>query len=103
MTSVLRELDGQDVRIPGFIVPLEDFASNVSEFLIVPYVGACVHVPPPPPNQLVHVEMQGDKRVKMEWWNPVWIHGRLKIAPMESVYGSVGFQLDGVRTEPFRD
>ena len=50
------ELDGKQVKIPGFIVPL-DVAKDgtVSEFFLVPYFGACIHVPPPPPNQIVYV------------------------------------------------
>jgi hypothetical protein len=101
MTSVLRQLDGKQVRIPGFIVPLEDTATEVTEFLLVPYVGACVHVPPPPPNQLVYVQMTSGKKATVDWWNPIWIHGRLSIATVESVYGAVGFQLEGVRIEPY--
>jgi hypothetical protein len=90
------------VRIPGFIVPLEDSATEVTEFLLVPYVGACVHVPPPPPNQLVYVRMTAGKKATVDWWNPVWVHGRLRIASVESVYGAVGFQLEGVRIEPYK-
>ena len=47
----LAALDGKLVKVPGFAVPLEDWASSVTEFLLVPYVGACIHTPPPPPNQ----------------------------------------------------
>ncbi|MGI9201102.1 MAG: DUF3299 domain-containing protein [Woeseiaceae bacterium] len=53
---VVKELDGTFVRIPGYAVPLELSGSKVTEFLLVPYVGACIHTPPPPPNQIVHVE-----------------------------------------------
>ena len=49
------ELDGKPVRIPGYLLPLEFDGDKVSEFLLVPYVGACIHTPPPPPNQIVHV------------------------------------------------
>ena len=46
---------GQSVRLPGYVVPLEDLAAGIKEFLLVPYFGACVHSPPPPANQIVHV------------------------------------------------
>ena len=46
---------GQVVRIPGFVVPLEDSKEGLKEFLLVPYFGACIHSPPPPANQIVHV------------------------------------------------
>ena len=55
-TKVRSEYDGQDVSLPGFIVPLEyDEDQEVTEFFLVPYFGACIHVPPPPPNQIVYV------------------------------------------------
>ncbi|MCB1814569.1 MAG: DUF3299 domain-containing protein, partial [Candidatus Competibacteraceae bacterium] len=53
--SVVDQLDGRDVRIPGFLLPLNYEGEKVTEFLLVPVVGACIHVPPPPPNQMVHV------------------------------------------------
>ncbi|MFP3457944.1 DUF3299 domain-containing protein, partial [Psychrobacter sp. SIMBA_152] len=53
---VVEALDGKKVRIPGYVVQLEGDADNVTEFLLVPYFGACIHVPPPPPNQIIHVE-----------------------------------------------
>ncbi|OHC44405.1 MAG: hypothetical protein A3J25_09630, partial [Pseudomonadales bacterium RIFCSPLOWO2_02_FULL_63_210] len=53
---VVKELDGQAVKLPGYIVPLDvTDEGRVTEFLLVPYFGACIHVPPPPSNQIVHV------------------------------------------------
>ncbi len=53
-TNIVTAFNGQHIRIPGFIVPLEfDAAQNVTRFFIVPYFGACIHVPPPPPNQII--------------------------------------------------
>lgn len=48
-------LNGKTVRMPGYVLPLETEGTSVKEFLLVPFVGACIHVPPPPPNQMVHV------------------------------------------------
>ena len=53
---VVGELDGQRIRLPGFVVPLDFEGTETSEFLLVPYFGACIHVPPPPSNQIVYVE-----------------------------------------------
>ena len=53
--TLVDALDGQDVEIPGYALPLEYSGTEISEFLLVPYVGACIHVPPPPPNQIVYV------------------------------------------------
>ena len=89
------------MKIPGFTVPLEDFASSATEFLLVPYVGACVHTPPPPPNQLVYVEMDEGKRAKMDGWNPVWLEGVLHVEDVESIYGSSGFRVVGVSVTPY--
>ena len=50
------ELNGCEVRLPGYLVPLEGQAGEWKEFLLVPYFGACIHSPPPPANQIVHVK-----------------------------------------------
>ena len=100
-TKELADLDGKLVKIPGFTVPLEDWASSATEFLLVPYVGACIHTPPPPPNQLVYIEMDEGKRAKMDGWNPVWVEGVLKIEMTESVYGHVGFTITGQKVYPY--
>ena len=97
----LAALAGKLVKIPGFTVPLEDWASSAAEFLLVPYVGACIHTPPPPPNQLVYIEMEDGKRAKLDGWNPVWVEGVLEIEITESVYGDVGFTLTGQRVYPY--
>ena len=97
----LAALAGKLVKIPGFTVPLEDWASSATEFLLVPYVGACIHTPPPPPNQLVYIEMEGGKRATLDGWNPVWVEGVLEIEMTESVYGYVGFTLNGQRVYPY--
>lgn len=100
-SAELVDLEGAQVRIPGYAVPLDGFASETNEFLLVPYVGACVHVPPPPPNQLVYVEMEEGRPVPFSWWEPVWIYGSLHIDETSSVYGSASFRLEGLRSEPY--
>lgn len=74
--TVNTELDGQTVRMPGYILPLEFSGKDITEFLLVPYVGACIHTPPPPPNQIVHVK--SDKPVSnVTVFSPVWVTGKL--------------------------
>ena len=97
----LKALAGKLVKIPGFTVPLEDWASSATEFLLVPYVGACIHTPPPPPNQLVYIQMDEGKRATMDGWNPVWVEGVLEIEMTQSVYGYVGFTITGERVYPY--
>jgi uncharacterized protein len=101
MPEALKKLNGVQVRIPGFMVPLEDTETRVTEFLLVPYFGACIHTPPPPPNQMAHVLMQRNQRVDVNLWDPIWIIGRLKIENVESPYGLVGFQVTGERILPY--
>lgn len=101
MPDALRKLNGVEVRIPGFMVPLEDTETKVTEFLLVPYFGACIHTPPPPPNQMAHVLMQRSQAVEVNLWDPIWIIGTLKIESVESPYGMVGFQVTGQRIMPY--
>lgn len=69
-------LDGQLVRLPGFVLPLTDNGAAGDEFLLVPYVGACIHTPPPPPNQMVLVVPAGGYKAE-NLFEPVWVTGRL--------------------------
>ncbi len=70
------KLDGKIVKIPGYIVPLDYSGTGVTEFMLVPYVGACIHVPPPPPNQLVYVTTDKPWDT-MTLWEPVWVTGEI--------------------------
>ncbi|CAN5808018.1 hypothetical protein BH23GEM9_BH23GEM9_25310 [soil metagenome] len=101
MPETLRRLNGVQVRVPGFMVPLEDWEQQVTEFILVPYFGACIHVPPPPPNQMAHVLMTRNRKVEVNLWDPVWVLGTLKIENVESPYGVVGFQLVAERIQPY--
>jgi hypothetical protein len=99
----LKAFDGVRVKIPGFMVPLEDDAAKVREFLLVPYMGACIHTPPPPPNQIVHVRMAAGKSLPMEWYEPVWVHGVFRISTQGSMYGDAAFTLTGESSEKYKE
>ncbi len=101
MSKELESVVGRGVRVPGYMVPLDDWAGEVSEFLLVPYVGACVHTPPPPPNQLVYVRMDNGQRVPVSFWNPFWIHGTLTFEKTTNQYGSVSFTMAGTSITPY--
>lgn len=103
LTPQLKEVNGKVARVPGFMVPLEDDDEYVTEFLLVPYVGACVHTPPPPPNQIVLVKMDGGKKTKVSFWDPVWVQGKLDVATVKSPYGDVSFKMAGSLIEPYKD
>ena len=75
--EVVPELEGEIVRLPGYALPLEFTEEGVKEFLLVPYVGACIHTPPPPPNQMVYVQLD-QEFVLDNLYEPVWITGRMR-------------------------
>lgn len=102
MPPEVKRLDGQQVRIPGFMVPLEDGADGVTEFLLVPTYGACIHTPPPPPNQIVYAKMPKGKYASIDIWNPVWIEGELQIRSYDSPYGEVGYQMVVQSVKPYK-
>ena len=96
------QLDGKRVTIPGFMVPLEDDLDKVTEFLLVPYAGACIHVPPPPPNQMVYVKMNKSTKIQVTFTDPIQVTGTLKISTVESPYGAVSYDLSGESVEPYQ-
>ncbi|MGS2722556.1 DUF3299 domain-containing protein [Porticoccus sp. GXU_MW_L64] len=74
-SKIRPELDGQLIRVPGFMVPIElDGPKNVTEFFLVPYFGACIHEPPPPPNQIIHVKHPQGFHLD-DLFTPVWVAG----------------------------
>ncbi len=91
-TKLNEELNGALIRMPGFIIPLEVSGEGVSEFVLVPYIGACIHVPPPPPNQLVFVTAAtpwpGD-----DLWEAVWVTGRMKTELQWTGIADTGYTL----------
>ena len=104
------ELDGQIIRIPGYALPLEHKDTGVKELLLVPYVGACIHVPPPPANQTVYVSLKNAHILK-NIYEPVWVTGRLSIQAtnrsLSLVDGSAGvdtaYTLEGLKIEPYEE
>ncbi len=99
--SPARDLDRKMVAVPGFMVPLEDDADQVTEFLLVPFAGACIHVPPPPPNQMIYVKLKPGKKAKMSFTEPIIVSGQLHVATVQSPYGDVSFNLDGESVKPY--
>lgn len=90
---VVQSLDGQAIRLPGYIVPLEvSEAGRTTEFLLVPYFGACIHVPPPPSNQIVLVKSPVGVKLE-ELYQPYWIEGRMQVKPSTSELADAGYQM----------
>ena len=91
---VVQSLDGQAIRLPGYIVPLEvNEEGRTTEFLLVPYFGACIHVPPPPSNQIVHVRSELGVKLE-ELYQPYWIEGALQVKASTSELADAGYQMD---------
>jgi uncharacterized protein len=105
MTPELSQLINGEARVPGYMVPLEDNLFEATEFLLVPYPGACIHVPPPPPNQLVHVTMDSGKTTELRsLYEPVWVQGIVRIGEVQNSYGAVSFfQMTATRIEPYKE
>jgi len=102
-TQPVTELDGRYVRVPGFVVPLEsDEGGMLKEFLLVPYYGACIHTPPPPPNQIIYVTF--DEAVNVESiWDPYWIVGTMSTKPYMGDIADTVYRLSGERMEEYVD
>jgi len=96
------ELDGKQVKIPGFIVPL-DVAKDgtVSEFFLVPYFGACIHVPPPPPNQIVYVT--SPRGIALDSiYEAYWITGTMKMQNKSTRLGAAAYSLAADKVEIYK-
>lgn len=90
---VVESLDGKRVKLPGFVVPIEGDGIKLTEFLLVPYYGACIHVPPPPTNQTVYVKVpEGDAKIRHAF-DTVWVTGLLSAKPFTSDLANAGYQL----------
>jgi hypothetical protein len=96
--TIRPELDGERVRLAGYTTPV-GFGEDQTSFLLVPELGACIHVPPPPPNQIVYVEKaEGEP----EMFEPVWVTGTLRADPVPTILADVGYRLEDVVAEPYR-
>lgn len=76
--SVVKSLNNQNITIAGYLLPLEINNEVSSEFLLVPWVGACIHTPPPPKNQVILVKFPIGHKIK-SIFEPVWVAGNIKV------------------------
>lgn len=91
---VVETYNGKSIRLPGFVVPLaNDENNNVTEFFIVPYFGACLHLPPPPPNQIIFVKTDNGFQLE-SLQNPFWFEGVLSIEQSERELGTSAYRLN---------
>ena len=95
-------MNGQAIRIAGFLVPLEWGKREVKEFLLVPYFGACIHVPPPPANQIIHVVADKPYKAK-EDMDAVWVSGILELATSQTDMGDSGYRLRARKVDLYKE
>jgi len=95
------DLNNKEIKIAGYISPIAFDGDNVTEFLFVPYRGACIHVPPPPANQIIYVKSaKGLKADKI--WAPQWITGILLANSVSTIVADVGYSIQNASVTPYR-
>ncbi len=93
------DVDGDVVQLAGFVAPLTYEDDIITEFLLVPYFGACIHVPPPPVNQTIIVTLQdGEGLTIEESWGAVWVAGTLAVDGAETDLATAGYSITGAQT-----
>lgn len=98
---VVSQLEGQHVKIPGFAVPIEYDEKNVSQFLLVPYFGACIHSPAPPSNQIINVQ-SGEMGIKPDSiWDPIWVTGVLRTERLSTEAGDASYAIEAAIIAPY--
>lgn len=95
------KIDGENIRIPGYMVPVETGTDEVFEFLLVPYYGACIHVPPPPINQTVFVKTPKGKPYKGDLFDTVWVNGKITVERSENDIGNAGYLIQAEKVEKY--
>lgn len=95
------DLDGARLKLPGYIVPLDmKPGGRMKEFLLVPYFGACIHTPPPPANQIVHVTL--DAPAVLRGMDAVWVTGKLRTHRRDSTMGVSGYAMTAETIDPYQ-
>ncbi|MEC7690132.1 MAG: DUF3299 domain-containing protein [Pseudomonadota bacterium] len=99
--QVIPEFDGRSIKIPGYVVPLQQNEEKlVTEFFIVPYFGACLHMPPPPPNQIIYVSYEQGLKLE-DLQQPFWFEGEVDIQTRQHELGTAAYTLNVDRYELF--
>lgn len=95
------DMKGKLVKILGYVAPLDFLGGDeLAEFLLVPYFGACIHVPPPPANQIIHVTL-AKPREGIQVMDTVWVYGRLQIEKTENDLADSGYSMKADAVEQY--
>ena len=96
-------MNNQAIKIPGFIVPLEfNQDQSVTQFFLVPFFGACIHQPPPPPNQIIFVNYPQGLALN-SLYDPFWISGLLRTSLVEHEMAVAAYSLQMTSFEPYTE
>ncbi|MEL6473161.1 MAG: DUF3299 domain-containing protein [Pseudomonadota bacterium] len=99
--NTVPELDGMKVRIPGYTVPFEyGTDAEITEFLLVPYFGACIHAPPPPPNQTIFVSATDPLKIR-DLAQAVWIEGTLHAQTQDTELADAAYTIEMDKVEVY--
>lgn len=93
-------LDGAFIKMPGYIIPIDLSTDGVTSFVLVPYVGACLHTPPPPPNQLVFVTTE-KPWPSTNLWEAVWVTGKMQHDIQTTEVAETGYLLEADQMETY--
>ena len=96
------ELNNSQVRIPGFVIPLQSDAQTVTELLLVPFYGACLHVPAPEPNQIIYVKFAEGAPLP-EMWEGVYVQGLLKTQSNSHELAQTGYLMQATKIEKYQE
>ena len=99
-TKLNPALDGAYIKMPGFIIPMELSTTGVTSFILVPYLGACIHTPPPPPNQLVFVTAE-KPWPSDDLWEAVWVTGQMQHQLQSTDVADTGYALTADAMETY--
>lgn len=100
--GVNKKLNEQNVRLPGFVVPLEGDAKKITAFLLVPYFGACIHVPPPPTNQVVYVSYPKGAPVD-DLWDAIWVKGKMRTVSSSHEMATASYAMEAVEVSVYEE
>ncbi|NQZ29973.1 MAG: DUF3299 domain-containing protein [Oceanospirillaceae bacterium] len=98
--QVRTDLNGKEIKIAGFVIPLESDDQKITELLLVPYFGACFHVPPPPENQIIYVKFEQGIALT-ELWDVVYVVGVLQAEDSSHEMAEAGYVMQGMRIEEY--
>lgn len=100
---VVKELDGRKIKLGGFAVPLDGDGKITTEFLLVPYYGACIHVPPPPANQAILISLDKPQDIIKQPFDAVWVEGVLKIERFSNELADAGYAMKSAVVTPYEE